>query len=102
MTQLSMTTLAIPALKRFSAKASVYPFADLVVGGECLLDTDVTDPKKAHSRVSSALTAYKKRSGNTAKFTVRGVQVPDETGAMKDAIAVWKTAEAAAPATATA
>ena len=89
MSALKTMQLALPALTRFSAKGSQYDFAGLTVGGPALVDTDVTDPKKAHSRVSSALTAYRKRSKDTSKFTVRVTQLDG-----KDVIGVWKLEDA--------
>ena len=93
MSKLIAMSLPIPALTRFSAKGSQYNFAKLVVGGDALVDTDVIDTAKAHSRVSSALTAYKKRTGDKSKFTVRVTKVGG-----KDVIAVWKIEDAAAAA----
>lgn len=89
MSKLIAMSLPIPTLTRFSAKGSQYDFASLTVGGNALVDTDVTDTAKAHSRVSSALTAYKKRTGDKSVFTVRVTKVDD-----KDVIAVWKIKDA--------
>lgn len=89
MSKLIAMSLPIPALTRFSTKGSQYNFAKLIVGGDALVDTDVTDTAKAHSRVSSALTAYKKRTGDKSVFTVRVTKVDD-----KDVIAVWKIKDA--------
>ena len=91
MSKLIAMNLPIPALTRFSAKGSQYAFDKLVVNGDALVDTDVTDTDtaKAHSRVSSALTAYKKRTGDKSTFTVRVTKVDD-----KDVIAVWKIKDA--------
>lgn len=89
MSKLIAMSLPIPALTRFSTKGSQYDFASLVVGGDAMVDTDVTDSAKAHSRVSSALTAYKKRTGDKSKFTVRVTKVDG-----KDVIAVWKIEDA--------
>lgn len=83
--------LPLPRLTRFSTKASQYDFTLLTVGGPALVDTDVEDVKKAHSRVSSALTAYRKRSGDTSKFTVRITQLSG-----KPVIGVWKLQNAPA------
>lgn len=85
MSSLIVMNIPLPALTRYSAKGSQYDFAALQVGGPALVDQDVIDPKKAHSRVSSALTAYRKRTGDMSKFTVRITQVDG-----KDVIGVWK------------
>lgn len=82
---LKVIALPIPALTRFSAKGSQYDFGSLTVGGPALVETSVVDADKAHSRVSSALTAYRKRSGDKSKFTVRVTQLEG-----KDVIGVWK------------
>jgi hypothetical protein len=89
MSKLISMPLPIPALTRFSTKGSQYDFSSLVVGGNALIDVDVVDASKAHSRVSSALTAYKKRTGDKSKFTVRITKVDG-----KDVIAVWKIEDA--------
>jgi len=85
MTTLTTMTLALPPLTRFSAKGSQYNFSGLTVGGAALVDSDVIDAKKSHSRVSSALTAYRKRSGDKSKFTVRIAEIDG-----KQVIGVWK------------
>lgn len=85
MSKLQTIALALPPLTRFSTKGSQYDFAALVVGGPALVDSDVVDAKKAHSRVSSALTAYRKRSGDKSKFTVRIAEIDG-----KQVIGVWK------------
>lgn len=97
MSNLKTISLPLPPLTRFSAKGSQYDFASLTVGGPALVDTDVVDGKKAHSRVSSALTAYRKRSGDAGKYTVRVTKLDG-----KDVIGVWKLEDAkdAAPAAA--
>lgn len=95
MSKLSTMTLALPPLTRFSEKGSQYDFSALTVGGPALVDSDVVDAKKAHSRVSSALTAYRKRSADKSKFTVRIAEVDG-----KQVIGVWKLEDAPAPAAA--
>lgn len=89
MSNLQLMTLALPALTRYSASGSQYNFAGLTVGGPALVETNFIDAKKAHSRVSSALTAYKKRSGDKSRFTVRVAKLD---GA--DVVGVWKLADA--------
>lgn len=89
MSNLKTMSLPLPALTRFSAKGSQYDFASLRVGGDALVEADVVDSKKAHSRVSSALTAYRKRSGDKGQFTVRVAKVDGV-----DVIGVWKLKDA--------
>lgn len=87
MANLAFMDIPMPALKRFSKKGSIYDFASLEVGGQGLIDSDVVDAKKAHSRVSSALTAYKKRTSDAGKFTVRLVEIDGQ-----QAVGVWRLA----------
>lgn len=89
---IEITQVAIPTLRRFSAKGSQYDFASLRAGTTdsiVLRATADEDIKKVHSRLSSAVTAYRKRSGVTAKFTVRGFKTEDGT----ECVGVWKLAE---------
>jgi hypothetical protein len=89
MSKLQMIALAIPALTRFSKTGSQYEFDKLTVGGPALVEADFVDAKKAHSRVSSALTAYRKRTGDESKFTVRVAKLDD-----REIIGVWKLEDA--------
>lgn len=91
MSNLKVMNLPLPALTRFSSKGSTYDFASLTVNGPALVDSDVIDAKKAHSRVSSALTAYRKRSGDKGQFTVRVTKLDGV-----DVIGVWKLKDAPA------
>lgn len=91
----------MPALVRMSVKGSKYDFSALVAGsGEAVLETEVVDAAKVQARLTSALSAYKKRTGDKSKFTVR--PVPGDNGTIV-AVGVWKLADApAAPAADTA
>lgn len=91
MANLHKLSIPVPALTRASAKGSQYDFGSLTVGGDAIVDYDAADTKKAHSRMSSAVTAYRKRTGDKSKFTTRLIMVEG-----KPAIGVWKTSEAAA------
>ena len=89
---IEITQVSLPALRRFSVKGSQYDFAALRAGTtDCitLQASESEDIKKVHSRLSSAVTAYRKRSGVTAKFTVR--TFTGETGT--ECVGVWKLAE---------
>lgn len=86
---LALENIAIPKTSR--TVESKYPFAQLTVGGAAIVDKDVIDVHKAKSRMSSALVAYKKRTGDKSKFSVRAVKAEDGT----DLVAVWKVADAA-------
>lgn len=89
----------MPALVRMSTKGSKYDFSTLVAGsGEAVLETEVGDVSKVQARLTSALSAYKKRTGDKGRFTVRPIV---EAGVVV-AVGVWKLADAAAVATATA
>jgi hypothetical protein len=56
-----------------------------------MTEQDFLDIHKAKSRMSSALVAYKKRTGDKSKFSVRAIKSTDGT----DMVAVWKVANAA-------
>jgi hypothetical protein len=89
------TSIAIPALKRFASKGSSYDFAGLRAGTEdCIAEMGVVNAGKAHARLSSAVVAYRKRSGSKDKFTVRTFKNAEG----QDCVGVWKlaTPEAAA------
>lgn len=83
---IELKTVEFPKSAR--AVTSKYPFADLVVGGPAIIDTEVVDRAKAQSRMTSALVAYRKRSKDTSTFKVRTFKQEDGT----DAVGVWKTA----------
>lgn len=85
---LALQTIAIPKTAR--TVESKYPFAQLTVGGPAIVDKDVIDVHKAKSRMSSALVAYKKRTGDKSKFSVRAVKAEDNT----DIVCAWKVADA--------
>lgn len=70
--------------------SSKYQFGQLVVGGPAMLETEVVNVDKAHSKLTSALVAYRQRTGDKSKFTVRAFKQEDGT----DAIGVWKLADA--------
>lgn len=86
---ISLENIAIPKTAR--TVESKYPFGQLTVGGPALTDKDVIDVHKAKSRMSSALVAYKKRTGDKSKFSVRTVKADNGT----DMVCVWKVADAA-------
>lgn len=74
--------LALPPLTRYSPKASQYDFRSLEAGTtQCVAESGLTeaDVDKAHSRLTSAVQAYRKRSGDNRKFTVRTVDHKDGT-----------------------
>lgn len=69
---------------------SKYAFEKLTVGGPALANTDVVDVKKATSRMTSALAAYRKRTSDKSRFSVRPYKQEDGS----DAVGVWKTKDA--------
>lgn len=83
---------AIPVPKTSRTVASKYDFGSLTVGGPALVDSEVIDVQKATSRLTSALVAYRGRTGDKSKFTVRAFKNADGT----DAAGVWKIADAPA------
>lgn len=86
---LSITPMDMPKTTRVTE--SKYPFQLLVAGGSPMIDNEVIDRSKAQSRVTSALVAYRKRTGDKSKFAVRTFAQADGT----DAVGVWKLADAA-------
>lgn len=71
---------------------SKYKFGELVVGGPSLTETEVIDAKKASSKITSALVAYRARTGDGSKFSVRTYTQEDGT----QAVGVWKVSDASA------
>lgn len=86
---LTLANVALPKTSR--TVASKYAFGQLTVGGPALVETEVVDTKKAASKLTSALVAYRKRTGDKSKFSVRTFTQADGT----DAVGCWKTADAA-------
>lgn len=89
---LAMQTVAIPKTSR--TVSSKYQFGSLTVGGVALVETEVVDAKKAKSKITSALVAYRARTGDTSKFTVRTFIKEDGS----EGVGCWKVADAVATA----
>ena len=87
---IELVNVSIPKTSR--TVSSKYKFGDLTVGGPAMVETDVIDPKKAQSKMTSALVAYRSRTGDRSKFSVRTFKAEDGT----DRIGVWKIADAPA------
>lgn len=88
MTVLIKTTMAMPRLTRTSVagKSSIYDLAALSEG-ECYLVQDVLDVKKSKSKLQSAISAYRERSGDKAtQFAVRSFVNEDGT----DGVGLWR------------
>lgn len=68
---------------------SKYPFAQLEVGGDALVETEVVNASKTASRLQSALAAAKKRDPELKNRTFR-VRIFQQEG--KDFVGVWRTA----------
>ena len=93
---MSLTFVSVPVPKTSRTVESKYDFASLTVGGPALAVTEVVSVDKAMSKLTSALVAYRKRSGDSSKFTVRPFKNTDGT----DAVGCWKLIDAVAkPAT---
>lgn len=80
--------VALPKTSR--TVTSKYAFEKLTVGGPALVEGEVLDAQKAASKLTSALVAYRKRTGDKSKFSVRMFKQADGT----DAVGCWKIAEA--------
>ena len=89
---IELVQMSIPKTTR--AVTSKYPFGSLTVGGPAIIDTEVVDRAKAQSRITSALVAYRARTGDKSRFSVRTFKQEDGT----DAVGVWKIADAPAAA----
>lgn len=105
-TPIVLTTgnIPMPKLNRVAppGRKSAYRdlLANLKVGdGSCIMDETGTDPEKAAQKFSSAVSQYKKTTGDKSKFTVRNFK--DEASG-KVIVGIWKLedAPAAAPAAA--
>jgi len=82
--------MPMPALKRLSnAGSSKYDFAGLQEG-EALIEADVVNAGKVAGRLTSAISSYRKRSGDKRKFSVRTFK----NDAGQDCVGVWATAPA--------
>jgi hypothetical protein len=87
---IELMNVAIPKTSRTAS--SKYKFGDLTVGGPAMVESEVVDSKKAQSKMTSALVAYRSRTGDRSRFSVRTFKAEDGT----DRIGVWKIAEAPA------
>lgn len=87
---LAIVNVAVPRTSR--TVESKYDFGSLTVGGPALAETEVINVDKAKSKLTSALVAYRKRSGDKSKFTVRPFKQADGS----DAVGCWKIADAPA------
>ena len=85
---ITLQNVAIPKTSR--TVSSKYAFGSLTVGGPALVENEVIDPKKAQSKITSALVAYRNRTGDKSKFTVRVFKNEDGS----DSIGCWKVGEA--------
>lgn len=90
---IELQNVAIPKTAR--SVTSKYAFGSLVVGGPALVETEVVNAKKAQSKLTSALVAYRARTGDKSKFTIRTFTKVDGT----EAVGAWKVADAPAVAT---
>lgn len=85
-------TMPLPARRALSnAGSSKYDLGALQAGSDqCIIIDDVVNTKKAVSRLTSAVAAYKKRTNPNARFAVRSFKKEDGT----DAVGVWRLADA--------
>jgi hypothetical protein len=92
---IAIKTLAMPprtVSASFGAKrGSKYPLADLKAGTEDCIILEGLHPKKEHSKLSSAVTNYRK-SGGTGKFSIRTVKFTED-GVEKTKVGIWKIAD---------
>ena len=91
---LAFTSMPLPARKVLSREGtSKYDLSKLEPGSEmCIVEVGVVVPKRAVSRVTSAVTAFRKRPGNeNAAFAVRTFQNADG----QDCVGVWRLVDKA-------
>jgi hypothetical protein len=87
---MSLEFVNIPMPKSARTVESKYKFDQLTVGGMPLVETEVLNVEKAKSKLTSALVAYRGRTGSKDKFSIRAVKNADGT----DAVGCWKIADA--------
>jgi len=80
----------IPMPKTQRSVTSKYNFGDLVVGGPALTECEVVNAKKTSSKITSALVAFRARTGNKDKFSVRTYTQEDGS----QAVGVWLVSKA--------
>lgn len=89
---MALTLKSIPIPKTSRTVESKYDFGSLTVGGPALVEDGVVNVKKAQSRMTSALVAYRSRSGDRSRYSVRTFTNDDGS----DAVGVWKVEDAPA------
>jgi hypothetical protein len=87
---MSLEFVNIPMPKSARTVESKYKFDQLTVGGMPLVETEVLNVEKAKSKLTSALVAYRGRTADRSKFSIRAVKNADGT----DAVGCWKIADA--------
>jgi len=93
---IAIKTLAMPprtVSASFGAKrGSKYPLADLKAGTDDCIVLEGVSSKKDHSKLSSAVTNYRK-SGGTGKFSIRTVKTTNAEGVEQTKVGIWKIAD---------
>lgn len=86
-------TMPLPARRALSnAGSSKYDLGALQPGSDqCIVIDDVVNTKKAVSRLTSAVAAYKKRTNPNARFAVRSFKKQEDG---TDAVGVWRLTDA--------
>lgn len=87
----SLTTMPLPARRSATNRGNVkYDLGALEAGSDkCILLDEVVDVKKAVSRLTSAVAAYRKRNNSNAQFTVRSFKNDQD----QDMVGVWRLAD---------
>jgi hypothetical protein len=94
MTTLKIVSIPMPArvsTLTIGQRGSKYPLGQMEVGQAIVLDG--IDPKKDHSKLSSAVANFRKANPGTAvKFAIRSFVEKDEaTGVDQTRVGVWRT-----------
>ena len=84
---LAFVNVAMPKSAR--TVTSKYDFGSLTVGGPALVETEVITAEKTKSKLVSAMVAYRARSKDMSKFSIRAFKNADGT----DAVGCWKIAD---------
>lgn len=91
---IAIQTMSMPARTVNAAigkRGSKYPLATLRAGTEDAVILEGLNPKKDHSKLSSAVANYKK-SGGVGRFSIRTFTVTED-GVEKTKVGLWKIAD---------
>jgi hypothetical protein len=88
--KVSMPMPTRTAFNPVGKRGSKYDLASLTAGSDEAIVLEGLDPKKDHSKLSSAVANFRK-AGGEGKFAIRTFTV-EEDGVQKTKVGVWRTA----------